>query len=526
MMYLQHLNYCKAYHFNLRSTGAAWNLDQVYAGAVAQQFLPFPTHTMTTAANADPIFLAYGAFETTAFLTAILVACYSLIGNPKGRQGSGDQSEYQVYAGWRLAIFAIATHITLMIAVIVTLATTTTTQSVLWVAALMVAPWAPLAGRVRQTLSNMGRVRRMMRQRVTRNELAAIIRDRFKFGQRGIALPVIIYHSERTVPKHPLAALRANKRLAPHEEALRHHAGIASQTESSAKVALELGSLWTMNQSLQPSAIPRHEYHAWRIIATLDPLARLWTATSVDLRANPMPEISRPRARARILDIADMLQQGGTINDSLKERALDKRYCERCRLATRGAVEAFLESSERGHTDLRAKLWLSGISSDWRGKYERIIDVMWEACFMDSRAERVDYDEDDKSPSFGDRAKVTTTKTLALLWLIARSILHRENEHENYTQVATIVCDGPYQRVWWDRFWDSLADIIADSHDITAEQVGNGTTAKFKATLRKLIDEDMRQIVSVFVNNPMDSTLCDNNECSLHDGRIFLRMCN
>jgi len=181
--------------------------------------------TASMAEEAEPIFLGFGAFETTAFCTAIVVAAYSLISNPKGRQSGSDQAEYEVYAGWRLAVFSITAQISLMIAVIVSLSNQPgmTAKAALWVTALMTAPWAPLAGRVRQTLWSFPRVRRMMRARVTRNEIAAVVRDRFLFGQRGIALPVIIYHSENILPGHPLAALRANKRLAPHEHLLGPH---------------------------------------------------------------------------------------------------------------------------------------------------------------------------------------------------------------------------------------------------------------------------------------------------------------
>ncbi len=337
------------------------------------------------ASDLDPTFLGYGAFETTAFLTSILVAGYSLISNPKGRQGASDQSEYQVYAGWRLAVVAITAHVVLMVLVIVTISLQRgiNTRTVLWVAALMLAPWAPLAGRVRQTLSSAMRVRRMMRMRVTRNELAAVMRDRFKFGQRGIALPVIIYHAERKLPHHPIEALRENERLAPHEDVLRRVAEEAAQTDSTDGHALELGSMWAMNQGMQPSAIPRYEYVAWRVMSALDILARVWTVQALKLRVDPMPEVPGPRVRARVLDIADVLQTGGTISDALVARGMGDRYCDRCKLATRGAVESFLESSERGHTDLRAKEWLRGVGTDWRGRFERIIDVMWEVCFVD-----------------------------------------------------------------------------------------------------------------------------------------------
>jgi len=81
------------------------------------------------------------------------------------------------------------------------------------------------------------------------------------------------------------------------------------------------------------------------MISALDLLARWWTVQVVKLRIDPMPEIKSIHARARILDIADTLQQDGTISDSLMVRAMGKnKYCRRCRLS--GVVVCFGEVSK------------------------------------------------------------------------------------------------------------------------------------------------------------------------------------
>ncbi len=477
--------------------------------------------------SADPIFLGFTAFETTAFCTSIIVAGYSLISNPKGRQTGFDQSEYHVYAGWRLGVAAIMTQVALMTAVVVQLLRQgdISGKTAGWVVALMLAPWAPLAGRVRATLSSAGRVRRMMQSRLTRNEISSIVRDRFKFGQRGIALPVIIYHAKGVFPDHPLAALLANPRLGEHIDALRAYANKAAQTSDG--YALELGSLWAMSQSLQPSSIPKRSYIAWRIICTIDLMARLWTGRRFVLRADAMPEIRHVHERARFLDIADMLQQGGTISDSLMARSMHGKFCERCRLSTRGAVESYLESSERGHADLRAKLWLQDVGMNWQGHFERVIDVMWEAAFMDAKAMKVESDDEDKSPAYGDRGKVTTTKTLALLFLIIRSLTHRDGEHDTYAAIAAVIRVGPFSRVWWDRYWNELANRL-ESNDfglekaIPVEAINAKTPSHFKAALRVLIDEDMACIVDKLVRDPIGASLCSDEKCFLHGAKIVL----
>lgn len=473
------------------------------------------------------MFLGFGAFETTAFCTAILVAGYSLISNPKGRQTGLDQSEYKVYAGWRLAMFVLVAQTALLIAVVSVLARdgTASTKAMVWVFLSMLAPWSPLAGRVRQTLSSAPRVQRMMRSRLTRNEIAALMRDRFKFGQRGIALPVIIFHAEGELPDHPLAALLANSQLAPHADQIREYASIAAQSQD--KQALELGSLWAMNQSLQPSQIPRHKYIAWRFVSSIDFLAQWWTSRSIPLHADPMPGIKSMYIRARVLDIADMLQQGGTISDALVNRGMHKLFCKRCRLTTRGAVEAFLESSERGHTDLRAKLWLRDIGMNWQGAFERVIDVMWEASFMEARGMKVEMDEEDNSPSYGDRTKVSTTKTLALIWLIIRSIVHENGEGVSYEKISQIVRAGSFSRLWWDRYWQHLADSLVDSDSglqdaIPEERINAKMPSHFKATLRTLIDQDMDEIVTTLLRFPLKESLCGSESCILSKGKITL----
>lgn len=477
--------------------------------------------------DAEATFLGFGAFETTAFCTSIIVAVYSLIDNPKGRQTGTDQSEYLVYAGWRLACLCILAQVVLMAIVIRELVVDDSIDErhIFWVAALMVSPWAPLTGLVWKTLSSASRVARMMRSRLIRNEIAALIRDRFQFGQRGISTPVLLYHAEGKLPEHPLGALLANSRLAPHLKLLRTYAKTASQTVAP---ALELGSLWVMNQGPQPSLIPRYKYIAWRIVSKVDVLASYLTVRELPLHVEPMPDVKDFGVRARVLDIADMLQQGGTISDSLMARSMESRFCERCQISMRGTVEAFLESSERGHTDLRAKLWLQNVGMNWRGSFERVIDILWEAAFMDCKGMKVEYDEKDESPSFGDRGKTTTTKTMALIWIIIRSAAHEEGEDSSYQAISSIVGDGPFSRPWWDRYWHEFANRLEPSEfgfdsPISEININSQTPAHFKATLRTLIDEDMAKIVNILVQNPLSEGLCKDEKCMLFHGRLHLQ---
>ncbi|CDF40073.1 unnamed protein product [Chondrus crispus] len=480
----------------------------------------------------DPEFLGFGAFETTAFLTAVLVASYSLISNPTGRQSSSESAEYQVYAGWRFALIVLFLQLSLMLFVIVqqSFKPEVPANAKAWLIALMVAPWAPVAGKVRDTVTSFYRVRRLMKSRLTRNELAAIIRDRFKFGQRGIALPSIIFHATGgDTPAHPIAALRANSYFAVHEDALREQAEATAQTDE--PCSLDLGALWAMNQSRQPTSISRTRLFLWRGVSACDLLARAWTEPRFCLDADPMPGIKSDMERALYLDVADLLQQGNTVSDELMERGL-RRFCERCRLSVRGAVEAFLESSERGHTDLRAGKWLKNIGMNWRGQFERVIDVMWEAAFMDAKGFKLEIsqkdDVQDESPDYDDRAKVTTTKTFALLFLIIRSLLKANGEHGAYETVAAIVRDGPFTRVWWERYWARLEEIVRAKRvkggpaDLEKPVVCVQMRADFKAALRDLVDDDVKGIVEEFLQHADDS-LCGDTECYLNPAKILVQ---
>lgn len=480
----------------------------------------------------DPVFLGYGAFETTAFLTSVLVALYSLIPNPTGHQRATDQSEYEVYAAWRLGLISIVAQLILMCITILQLILQTAVprNAKVWVVLLMVTPWAPLAGAVRDTLTAAPRVRRMMRTRLTRNELAALLRDRFKFGQRAIAIPLVwrrmqvgpsaLYTSAKSstsTPMPPLIALRECEALAPYELQLCEQATQAAQTGQND--ALALGAMWSVSQGAQPSSLTRWRLWVWAVTARIDLLARTWTVSTVPLAADCMPEVGLPLERARVLDLVDELQQGGTVSDELAARALRRWFCERCVLATRAAVEAFLESSERGHTDLRAKVWVRNLEMDWKGGFERSVDVMWEAAFIENSGQKVDYAED-KSRDFGDRAKVTTTKIMALLFLAARSVMYTEEEQFIYKKVADIMNAGPFRKDWWARYWARFEQRLVGKGELGANTRG-GIKAEFKATLRDIIDEDVEMIVEQFVQNPITESLCSSTECCLHGEKLI-----
>ena len=479
--------------------------------------------------DGEPNFLGFEAFETTAFCTAILVALYSLIRNPQGRQTAKDHSEYEVYSGWRRAIAVVFVQIILLIVVLVhTRINGTSSRATGWLLASMIAPWAPLAGQVRRTLSAWRKVRSMMVNRLTRNELAAIMRDRFRFGQRGISIPLIVdyVYSGKRLPQNTLVTLQNNQHLCKFVDEVRLQAKEAGGVDNDR--SLELGVFWIVNQGRQPSSIGKRRVYTRLYLSRIDPLARWWTRRVLPLSCDPFSQYSplfqNPLERARVLDFCDLIQQGGTISDALMERTMRKRFCLRCRLATRCAVETFMESSVKSHADLRAKDWLRHISIQWKGNFERVIDVMWEACFIDQDANRLDGYNEDRSPSFGDRSKVTTVKTLGLLFMIARSLLGSTPSESAFELIAAQVGIGMGTESWWEQFWEKVANALGAEDDYVGSpiSVDENARAAFKRALREMIDEDMKKILSALLERPVNGIICLHQSCELREKSNFV----
>lgn len=472
-----------------------------------------------------PTFLQYNAIETTAFCTAVLVSMYSLVHNPTGVQRATDGSEYNVYAGWRRAVTYIFLHFILMITVMVhLLVNRASARATWWVLILMVTPWAPIAGNVRATLTAWKKVRRMMLERVTRNELTAIIRDYFKFDQRSIAIPLVVFRVDGRLPTAPMAALRKNETLSPHIDSLREQAKLAADIDE--PFALDLGILWNVSQSSQPSSIAGFDRFFRNISSRIDILASAWTESNIDVVVDPIsqyePKILSLTERARILDFVDALQMGGSVSDSLMTRLNNRaHFCKRCLSAMRATVEAYSESSVRGHTDMRAKDWLRHINVNWQGHFEKMLDIIWEACFMEQDASRVDFYVDDRSNSFGDRSKVTTTKTLAFLYLIVRSLMPVEGNATCLTLIGNLIVEGLNSQSWWEKYWARVAEYLTEnsithSSGKNDEFVGQRTPAIFKRALRDSVDADMMEILEILICNPTRGTLCGDSSCFLH----------
>lgn len=490
-------------------------------------------------ANDAPTFLGFNAFETTAFFTSLMVALYSLIENPTGRQGPTDRSELRVYTGWRNAVLVIATHLTFMGGVLVVLLRSDASgKTIVWVLLLMAAPWAPLAGSVQRTLRSWRRVRSMMLARTARNQMAAIAREYFLTGQRGIVAARIVYHVTGMLPVAPVQALEDVPGLGTHLEAIRRaatplgvapvggrkvHGGSHAEVARAAEAGklLDMGILWAVHQGPQPWDARRRRLSLSALAAAVDPLTRLWTRETVPLLVTPFPDYREPggaprrlplRQQAVLLDMMDELQTAGTLSDSLAARSLRGRFCDRCGLATRGAVEAYLESDARAHGDMRADAWLRNVNFVWHGHYEAIVDVLWEATFMDGGATRLSVSEQpDASHHYNDRAKVLTVRMLTLLFLVLRSVA---GDAPPLAALADRVASRLHSRAHWADFWATLWVAVAagPTGGVAADRI---STATFKDVTRQVQDAEMAAVVETLAAHPLTGALCGVPSCWL-----------
>lgn len=137
-------------------------------------------------------FMGYGPFETTAFAVALFVAAYQLLPDPTGEQGASDASEFDVYRQWRTAMVCLIGYLALVVGVVIQqLIAGWAGWDLWWLLALMLAPWAPVAGVVFRTLRAFARVRAMMLTRGCRNRLSAVLREFLFLGHGSLSVAAV-----------------------------------------------------------------------------------------------------------------------------------------------------------------------------------------------------------------------------------------------------------------------------------------------------------------------------------------------
>ncbi|OSX71635.1 hypothetical protein BU14_0517s0005 [Porphyra umbilicalis] len=400
--------------------------------------------------------LGYGPFETTAVMVAFPVAAYSLVRDPTGEQAGANVSELTVYRQWRTAAACLLFWLGVTIAVNAQqLVAGWRGRDVLWLLALMLVPWAPLAGSARRTIASTLRVRRMVRDRGARNRLTAVLREFLHTGENNLSVTTVATALSEVPRLYHGVSMVMSFYESWHADGLASVGGLPVPVEHSTAL-VRLGEFCGRRAR-------------WlRIVSRFDPLLRMWSRPPVELEVSPFPRGDPADARGApataggaargeetpavadlrprfvpkaneplVLDVIDLLQPGGTMAErrvrQLARRKtqgffVDEPHCGLCVLAARAAVEAFLESSSRGHVGARADVWFRSIDMNDAVRFGsmNLLRVLRDAVFIDHDGRDVQSD------------RATSIRVLWLFFCLARSALGASSR---LAPVATLLDD-------------------------------------------------------------------------------------
>lgn len=509
--------------------------------------------------NEQRSFFGYGVWETTAVMVSIFVAGFALVRDPTGMQHAHDLDEYSVYRQWRTAMYLLIGDIVFTAAVLVHQRLNCWTgKDIFWLLALMVTPWAPLAGTVRATVRAWPQVRSMMQSRSACNSLTAVMREGLFLGYPGLSTRAAAKYVFDIPELPPMTLPRldddvdADRLLKVRIEAVMATSSGLPLTKAALLVGpqlKELSSFWRLCYKI--------EAHLDRI---LDPLAHSWTTGGVVLPRNPFEELVDSRAQprdkskqprdkseqpcdeseqprdklkqrqgsdrspaprktcsiklVRLLDIIDRFQLGGTVSEQRYLALQSNAVCPRCIMAVRAAVETFLESTSRQHAGVRAKDWFTGVTVQWCGGVEVCLGVMWVSCFGDNTGMRVDGDprRGENAPRAGSHAKPVSTTTmtswfLLFLFLTSRSLL---GQAEALAKVERRLLACLDRSTVMERFWASFRATLRRSSRIddhrSKAQSNRAVEQLMRNALAAMVDEEATALVSLLCDCLIDTT--------------------
>lgn len=482
------------------------------------------------ASNEDPWdILWYGAFETTALATAVLVAAFTFIPDPTGCQDARDASEIRIYKYWRRAVVLIGLDFLLKVAVlIVQVINQRPADTIFWTLGLMAAPWAPLIDKVAAAIENWGGVRELMGSRVTRNEISCVLREYLKMGHQNVTTITLAEEVFDCVYPLPEKVLEAVIRASSHS--IGHNLLYRDRVNHLLKDVKGKGASWTVTSRAQRHGPVKQKQriHDRRLrMRRMDLWMRFWTRNKYELTADPFPRglLSREEAnpadwdakdgaieidctqleahRAYILDAIDDCLSGHTLSQRRALSSLPGDLCKRCSLAVRGAVEAFLESSNRAHINVHARAWLDDTHIEWRGRLQIVSDGMWEAVFVDQTGLLVEDEEQTEKKDADDarpvpNATVTSRKLLVFFFLVARSTLKACRVLD---KVGQRVKERLHSREWWNDYWQEVVRSLGTSRnsDDTVEDWIDGIKTR---TLRDISVGEIKALVRLLADQP------------------------
>lgn len=492
--------------------------------------------------------LGYGAFETTGFVTALLVSAYSFIPDPTGASTEG-VSEIRTYTHWRRGILLVGVDLLFKATVLVLQAVhRRRLRTIGWLFGLMLAPWAPYARTVVAAVAATTSVRNLMIDRVARNEIMAVLRDFLLFGHHSLTIPPVarwVCGDEWTLPIDELNNLLprgSNDR----ETILRMlHDKWVAQPE-----------LWLVTvRSWRRGPFSQKRYQRLTLLRwKLDVLRRRWTPHETDVTVDPFPaglfsspasdpcpssivsfageittatrcfrQLDEMNRRTCVLDAIDDCHGGSTLSEGRCAWSLPGKFCRRCKTAVRGAVEAFLESSSRAHADVQPDAWLDAVTMDWGNSMEPVMDTLWVTVFVDHTALRVEDRgrPDGDTPSDVTVGEIARTKKLLLfLFLVARSLFA---ECPQLERVVDYIKAQLHSESWWKSYWTQLVDVIDVCKLNGAEQDKTKEIERAKeVVLWQMRNEDLVALLHCLVarqespSTTADAVLCGEGTCSLH----------
>lgn len=424
-------------------------------------------------------FLGYGPFQTTAGLVALFVAGYTLVPESTGLLPGTSASELSVYRRWRTAILFLVGWLGLFAWVTAQqLQAEWRGRELSWLLALMVAPWAPVAGNVGRTIRATRRVRRMVRDRGTGNRLAAVLREFLHTGEPCLA-------TDLAAPQLGYGTLSPTTlRLGNNEVE-----GVASELKEfsvlcAGGLPLAYGCqnrgpqsrLGSVHKVQHDRLGPIRGLPLWRLrlVEYGDPLLWLMSRSTARLLVNPFPRSGPDSSNGRdssatdaeldveasetspnrvaplsvvqediVLDAIDLVQPGGTMTEHRVEVLKHNGYCDLCIMAARATVEAFLESSTRLHEGVH-QAWLNDVCCQ-EGDLVDLFSVLKDAVFIDHDGKEV--------PGAGR----CSFHFLVLLFFLARSVLVKSPGLADVKDVVDTRLDGRS----WAQFLNELGSLRA-----------------------------------------------------------------
>lgn len=444
--------------------------------------------------------------------------------DPTGRQDTRDASEIRIFTYWRRAIVLIWLDFALKVTVlIVQLINRRPARTIFWTLGLMAAPWAPLIDKVATAIMNWIIVRELMCSRVPRNEISCVLREYLKMGHQNVTTTSMAEEVFDCTYALPEKVFEAVIRTSSHS--IGHNLAYRERVHKLLKDVKDKGASWMVTSRAQrhgPEKQKQSSVHLRRLqLRRIDMWMRYWTLRKYELLADPFPPglLSLPVAesgdenayetdatkggaldvdpdelpahRAYVLDAIDDCLNGHTLS---QQRSLN---------SVRGAIEAFLESSNRAHVNVHARAWLDDTHIEWRGRLEIICDGMWESVFVDQTGLLVEDEEPTENKDAGDarpvpNATVTTRKLLVFLFMVARSTLKACLVLD---KVGNRVMERLHSRAWWTDYWQEVVRSLGTSRnsDDTVEDWMDGIKAR---VLRDVSVGEMKALVRLLADQP------------------------